>query len=75
MQRRITTWLAATLAAVALLGATTGCNEWLVGTHAASFGAGWLLRDVTMPATTETVCYQNGELVDCSEIPLAQTGE
>lgn len=68
MHRKITTWLVATLAVIALLGTTTGCTRWLVGSHLASFGAGWLLRDLTMPTTTETLCYQNGELVDCSEV-------
>lgn len=75
MQRRITTWLVATLAAVALLGTTTGCREWLVGSHLATFGAGWLLRDLTMPTTTETFCYRNGELVDCSEVQPSEPGE
>jgi hypothetical protein len=68
MQRRITTCLIAVLTAVVLLGTTTGCKEWLVGSHVATFGAGWLLRDLTMPTTTETLCYQNGELIDCSEV-------
>ncbi len=67
MQRRITTWLVAALAAVALLG-TTGCTGWLVGSRLATFGAGWLLRDLTVPTTTETTCYRNGELIDCSEV-------
>ena len=68
MQRRITTLFVATLAAVALLGTTTGCTKWLVGSHLATFGAGWLALDLTMPTTTETLCYQNGELVDCPEV-------
>ncbi len=68
MQRRITTWLVTTLAAVALLGTTTGCAEWLLGSHMVSFGAGWIARDFTMPTTTETLCYRNGVLIDCSEV-------
>jgi len=68
MQRRITTWLVTTLAAVALLGTTTGCTEWLIGSHWVSFGAGWIARDITMPTTTETLCYRNGVLIDCSEV-------
>ncbi len=73
--RRITTCLVATLMAVALLGTTTGCREWLVGSHLASFGAGWLIRDLTIPTTTETLCYQNGELIDCSEVLPGEPGE
>ncbi len=68
MRRGLKTWLVATVAAVTLLGATTGCTEWLVGSHLASFGAGWLLRDLTMFTTTETLCYRNGELIDCAEV-------
>ncbi len=67
MHRRITAWLVTTLAAGVLLG-STGCNEMLPGSHMASFSAGWLVRGLTMPATTETLCYRNGELVDCSEV-------
>ncbi len=68
MKRRITTKLVATLVAAALLGTTTGCNPLLLGSHWAAFGAGWLARDVTMPTTSETTCYSNGELIDCSEL-------
>jgi hypothetical protein len=69
MQRRVATWLMATLLVIALLGTTTGCEQWLIGSHLAAFGAGWALRDLTMPTTTETSCYRNGEPVDCSELP------
>jgi len=48
---------------------TTGCEQWLFGSHLAAFGAGWSLRDLTMPTTTETFCYRNGEPVDCPELP------
>lgn len=74
MQRRVTTCLVATLMAVALLGTTTGCKEWLLGSHLASFGAGWALRDLTMPTTTETLCYRSGVLIDCADLP-ADLGE
>lgn len=69
MQRRVATWLMATLLVVALLGMTTGCEQWLFGSHLAAFGAGWSLRDLTMPTTTETFCYRNGEPIDCPELP------
>ena len=68
MQHRITKWLVVTLATVVLLSTTTGCTKWLIGSYLTTFGAGWLARDLTMPTTTETLCYQNGELVDCSEV-------
>lgn len=68
MQRRITTCLIAALTAYVLLGTTTGCKKWMVGSHVATFGVGWLLSDLTMPTTTETLCYRNGELIDCSEM-------
>ncbi len=69
MQRRITTRLIAALTAFVLLGTATGCEEWPLGSHLVTFGAGWLLRDCTMTTTTETVCYRNGEPIDCSELP------
>lgn len=75
MQRKITTWLVPILASAALLGTTTGCKEWLVGSHLTAFGAGWLARDLTMPMTTETLCYRNGELIDCAEALPNQPGE
>ena len=56
-------------ALLVMLLASAGCSQWLLATHAASFGAGWLLRDVTMTVTVEKECYQNGELVDCSTLP------
>ena len=68
MQRRITKWFVAILAAVALFGTTTGCEEWLTGSHLASLSVGWLARELTMPTMTETLCYQNGEPIDCSEV-------
>ena len=67
MQRRTTAWLVTILVAVVLAGTTTGCTDWLLGSNVASFGAGWLLRHTTMPTTTETLCYRNGEPIDCSE--------
>jgi len=68
MKRRITTWLIVVLASAAMLGPTMGCTEWLLASSAVSFGTGWLLRDLTMPTITETLCYRNGELVDCAEL-------
>ena len=61
--------VAVLLAAMFLFGSSTGCTRWLLGPHLASFGAGWLLRDAATTTTTERVCYHNGVLVDCSELP------
>jgi hypothetical protein len=68
MRRKI--WISGiTILATALLVLTsTGCKERLWLSNAVSFGAGWLLRDITMPTTTETLCYRNGEPIDCSEV-------
>ena len=68
MKSRVKTWIVVALVTVAVIGPAMGCTQWLLATGAASFGAGWFLRDLTMPTTTETVCYRNDELVDCSEM-------
>jgi len=68
MRRKIWMTGLACLAAVMLLTTSAGCNERFWLSNVASFSTGWLLRDSTMPTTTETLCYRNGELVDCSEV-------
>ena len=52
-----------------LLVCGTGCDRVARLINVASFSAGWLVGQLTVPTTTETVCYRNGELIDCSEVP------
>jgi hypothetical protein len=70
MKHGIGVRLTASLVAAVLLGASTGCTQWLVVSNLVSLGSGWLLRDLTMTTTTDTLCYRNGALVDCSELPI-----
>jgi hypothetical protein len=58
------------IVAAVLLGASTGCTPWLMVSNLVSLGGGWLLHDLTTTTTTETQCYRNGALVDCSELPI-----
>jgi hypothetical protein len=60
---------AVVLLAVLLVAASAGCTEWLAASHLASFGAGWVLRGMSMPVTVERECYLNGTLVDCATLP------
>lgn len=62
---RVTVMLLATV----LISTSTGCIKWLSFSDLVSFGAGWVLRDVTMPSNVERQCYQNGVLIDCADLP------
>ena len=62
-------FLAISLITLALLAPAAGCLRGPMVTHAASFGAGWLIGAITTPRVTETTCYRNGVEVDCSELP------
>lgn len=53
---------------VALLAANTGCVEWLLATHGAAFGAGYVLGAAT--AGSQQECFVNGEPVDCSTLDV-----
>jgi len=54
----------------ALLGTTTGCWPFDLVSNAASFAAGWLVRDLATAATgPELTCYRNGVAVDCADVP------
>jgi hypothetical protein len=70
MKHGIVIRLTASLFASVLLGASTGCTPWLAVSNLVSLGSGWLLRDLTMTTATDTLCYRNGALVDCSELPI-----
>ncbi len=51
-----------------LLAANSGCSvQTLLTSHLLSFGAGWLVGQSTVTATTE--CRLNGEPIDCAEMP------
>ena len=69
MKRGLGFRVAVALLLAPLLSASTGCTEWLAIPNLISFGAGWLLREATMPTTVERECYQNGVLVDCGTLP------
>lgn len=69
MKRRIGFRVAVALLAAVLLTTGVGCRQWLVLSQTISFGAGWLLRDLTYTTTVERECYQNGVLVDCDTLP------
>lgn len=63
-------WRAAGIVLAGVLAlSNTGCVEWLMTSHAAFFGAGWLMRDATIGTTTERTCFENGVLVDCATLP------
>lgn len=65
MTKRSTRFLMAAFLG-ALLTGVAGC-EWLIGSHLASFGAGYALGAASVG--TQTTCYQNGELINCAELP------
>ena len=52
-----------------LLVGTAGCITTALAASAASLGAGWVLGAMTVPKTTEYMCYRNGVQIDCSELP------
>jgi hypothetical protein len=57
--------VAAIIVSVLLVG-VAGC-EWLVGTHAASFAAGYFMGAAS--GGTQVTCYHNGEPIDCADVP------
>lgn len=61
------------IGALTLLASGAGCNRVSRLMSVASFSAGWLVGHLTAPSTTDTVCYRNGELLDCSELPWASS--
>ena len=48
---------------------STGCSSTWWASHALSAGVGWLIGAATGPVTVETICFRNGEQVDCSLLP------
>lgn len=57
------------LIAAGLLATSTGCVYELLMSHVSAFTAGWVLREATIPTTTETQCFRNGVEIDCSQLP------
>jgi hypothetical protein len=51
-----------------LCAASVGCNRLLWSTNAVSAAVSWLLGSAASGNVT-TQCYQNGVLIDCSELP------
>jgi len=51
-----------------VLTLTGGCVECLVAPSVGLFGAGWLVGRLTTPTTTDTICYRNGEPIDCNDV-------
>ena len=57
------------LAAGAMVLAATGCNKLLYGTNSISIATGWLLGSAFTAGNVERVCYENGVLIDCADLP------
>ena len=56
--------MAISLAALWLL-VSAGCSSTWWASHALSAGVGWLIGAATGPVTVETICFRNGEPIDC----------
>lgn len=56
-----------------LLGTSVGCNGRLIGSHVASAFAGLLLGGITAAEHAEYRCYENGEPIDCADLPADLT--
>ncbi len=74
-------WIGRSIALLVITCTATGCSPSLFFTSAvaltsgsflfsnfAAFTSGWILRDMTTSATTDTQCFRNGVLIDCSDI-------
>lgn len=69
MKREFVARLAVLLLVVVFLLPSVGCNRVLLGTNTVSVVAGWLLGSVATSSSVERLCYQNGELIDCADLP------
>ncbi len=76
MKRSIRRTCGATLMALALIIACTGCDPVTLSaagfstiSSAASWATGYVMGSLTTIAQTGTKCYQNGVEVDCSTLP------
>lgn len=52
---------------VGVLATTVGCDRWALNS-AASFSLGWIAQGL-QPTSTVQQCFENGVLIDCSELP------
>ena len=59
---------AAIVMIVTVLTVLTGCAHRLLASTT-SFSVGWLVGQLT-PTEVQRTCYQNGELIDCDQLPL-----
>ena len=57
------------LVAGALLIGGSGCNELLARTNIGSFLTGLAFGNFISAGSVETLCYQNGVLIDCAALP------
>ncbi len=71
MKRGYMVKLGMVLLIAGLLATSTGCNRLLVGTNIGSIITGVVLGNVWTANTTESLCYRNGELIDCAELAAA----
>ncbi len=69
MKRQTVAKLGTILILIALMVTTTGCNQLLWGTNTVSAVAGWLVGSYLNTGGTERLCYQNGVLIDCADLP------
>ena len=61
-------WLAV-LFAVLTTVTIAGCVTEMALAGLGTFGLGFAWGRATTPTVTETLCYLNGELVDCASLP------
>lgn len=56
------------VAAAALVACLVGCRPTTLASNALAFTAGWLTGSLTVPTTTDTICFRNGVQIDCAEL-------
>ena len=69
MRHSHTLKIGAVLLAAGLLVASTGCTKKFELVNGISFFSGLMVGINFAPTTVEQTCYENGVLVDCSELP------
>ena len=57
------------LIVLVVLISTSGCNRLLLGTNAVSFVGGWMFGNAFGASNVERLCYENGVLIDCADLP------
>lgn len=70
MNRKRMRCVCASVVGAVLLTGAWGCTPWpFISSEAVSFGLGWLARGLGLGTVTQTACFRNGILIDCSELP------